>query len=111
MNPHAEFLELCASATAGELSPVEQAKLEAHLAECADCRQALREFEIAARHGVAALASELAPEEGEADSSWSVEKAEEAFFLRLDKEAGRQTAAIEEDQGIFHHRGRRFTYR
>ena len=35
MSSHEEFLELCASATAGELTADERAKLDAHLAECA----------------------------------------------------------------------------
>src|ERR1043166_5561495 len=111
MTPHEEFLELCAAATAGELNPDEQANLDAHLAECAECRSAMREFEIASRHGVAALASKLAPEKTETDNSWSVEKAEEAFFKRLDKESGRQSAAVEGDHEMSSKRGRRFTYR
>lgn len=104
MTPHEEFLELCAAATAGELNPREQAKLDAHLAGCAECRLAMQEYEIASRHGRAVLASELTQEKAETDSSWSVEKAEEAFFKRLDREAGR-------DQGISGARGQRFTYR
>jgi hypothetical protein len=111
MTPHEEFLELCAAATAGELNPDEQANLDAHLTECAECRKAMREFEIASRHGVAALASELVPEKAETDNSWSVEKAEEAFFKRLDKEAGRQSAAVEGDHEMSSKRGQRFTYR
>jgi phage repressor protein C with HTH and peptisase S24 domain len=104
MTPHEEFLKLCAAATAGELNPGEQAKLEAHLAECAECRLAMQEYEIASRHGRTALASELTQEKAKTDNSWSVEKAEEAFFKRLDQEAGR-------DQGISGARGQRFTYR
>jgi anti-sigma factor RsiW len=41
MGPHEEFLELCATATAGELSAAEQAKLNAHLAVCPECREAV----------------------------------------------------------------------
>jgi hypothetical protein len=111
MIPHEEFLELCAAATAGELNPDEQAKLDSHLAECAECRKAMREFEIASRHGIGALASELTAEKAEADSSWSVEKAEEVFFKRLDKESGRQSEAAAENRGISPSRGQRFTYR
>ena len=111
MTPHEEFLELCAAATAGELNPAEQANLDAHLTECAECRKAMREFEIASRHGVAALVSELAPEKTETDNSWSVEKAEEAFLKRLDKEAGGQTAEADKDERTSPSRGRRFTYR
>jgi hypothetical protein len=109
MTPHEEFLELCAAATAGELNAGEQAKLDAHLAECAECRQALDEYEIASRHAAAALA-EGSPERAEADRSWSLERAEETFFQRLEKEAGRQSAAGEE-QRISAARGQRFTYR
>jgi len=111
MTKHEEFLELCAAATAGELNPREQANLDAHLTECAECRRAMREFEIASRHGVAALASKLVAEKTTNESSWSVEKAEEAFFKRLDKEAGRQTAEANKDKRTSPNRGQRFTYR
>jgi hypothetical protein len=57
--PHEEFLELCAVSTSGELSEEEQKRLRDHLASCAECRQALQEFEAAAYIGVPLLASEL----------------------------------------------------
>ena len=59
MEPHDEFLELCALSTSGELSDEEQSKLDSHLAGCADCRQALQEFEAAVDVGVPFLASKL----------------------------------------------------
>ena len=61
MEPHDEFLELCALSTSGELSDEEQRKLDAHLALCAECRQALQEFEAAVDVGVPFLASKLSP--------------------------------------------------
>ena len=61
MGPHEEFLELCAVSTSGDLTEEEQKKLQAHLAGCAECRQALREFEAAVDVGVPLLASKLAP--------------------------------------------------
>jgi hypothetical protein len=47
MRPHDEFLELCAVSTAGDLTGEEQTRLRAHLAGCPECRQALKDFEIA----------------------------------------------------------------
>ena len=61
MESHDEFLELCAVSTSGELSDEEQRKLDAHLAGCAECRQALQEFEAAVDVGVPFLASKLSP--------------------------------------------------
>jgi anti-sigma factor RsiW len=61
MEPHDEFLELCAVSTSGELSAEERRKLEVHLAGCAECRQALQEFQAAVDVGVPFLASKLSP--------------------------------------------------
>ena len=110
MGPHEEFLELCASATAGELTAEEHAKLEAHLAGCPDCRRAMREYEIATRTGVAALAPELTSEEKAADDSWSVEAAEKTFFKRLDAEDAK-SATPQEASNDEVKSGQRFTYR
>ncbi len=57
--PHEEFLELSALSTSGELSEQEQKRLRDHVATCADCRQAVREFEAVADIGVPLLSSEL----------------------------------------------------
>jgi len=61
MEPHDEFIELCAVSTSGELSEQERRKLEAHLAGCVECRQALREFQAAVDVGMPFLASKLSP--------------------------------------------------
>src|ERR1700739_479359 len=88
MARHEEFLELCAAATAGELSSAE----------------------TASQHGVAALASELVPMDRELDSSWSVAKAEEALFRRLDEEEN-GPKEMAEPQKVRSVPGGRFTYR
>jgi len=55
MEPHDKFLELCAISTSGDLAEEEQKDLQRHLAECPDCRQALKEFEAAAGVGMPLL--------------------------------------------------------
>jgi hypothetical protein len=105
MAVHEEFLRLCAAATAGELSASEQATLDVHLAVCGECRQAMRDYEVASQGGAAALAAALAPEESEADPSWSVERAEKELFKRLDA----SKASVEPKyEGSKH--GQRYTY-
>lgn len=107
MAVHEEFLELCAAATAGELTVAEQTKLDAHLAVCSDCRRAMSEYDVASQHGAAALASEVAPKNAESDGSWSVENAENALFERLDAEKDSRRTRIENSAK----QGQRFTYR
>jgi len=69
MGPHDKFLELCALSTSGDLTGEEQKILQAHLAECQDCRQALKEFEAAADVGMPLLHSQLSnPDSLEATS-------------------------------------------
>jgi hypothetical protein len=110
MAPHEEFLELCAAATAGELNTDERAKLDAHLAECAECRRAMREYEVVTTNGVPSLASELARNDERLEGSWSVEDAEKAFFKRLDREHG-ATPAVGPTKIVQPSTGQRFTYR
>jgi hypothetical protein len=87
MGRHEEFLELCAAATAGELTTAEQAKLNAHMDACPGCRRAMSEYEAAVQKGLAALSAEFAPKDQEdLEGPWSVEAAEKAFFKRLNKE-------------------------
>jgi len=57
--PHEEFLELCALSAAGELTEEERRKLDTHVAQCANCRQALREFETTVDVAVPLLSSVL----------------------------------------------------
>jgi Skp family chaperone for outer membrane proteins len=113
MGSHEEFLELCATAVAGELTIEEQVRLDAHLAGCPQCCRARCEYEAAAIKGAAAIAEGHSPENHEAiNGSWSVESAEEAFFRRLDKERpGNGSNRAGYDASDKAKTGRRFTYR
>jgi hypothetical protein len=114
MGSHEEFLELCAAAVAGELSVEEQARLDGHLGICPECRRAKSEFEAAAIRSVAALAEEHPQEneQGSSDPSWSVEKAEAAFFRRLEmEEEGSESDRTGYDRSDKAKGGKRFTYR
>jgi hypothetical protein len=61
MQPHEEYLELCALSTSGELTDEERSRLSEHLVGCSDCRQALKEFETVADIAVPLLSPEVEP--------------------------------------------------
>lgn len=86
MGPHEEFLELCALSTTGSLTAEERTRLEEHLALCSACREAMKQFETVVDQEIPALAPELARDTPEENPSFSVEKAEAAFFQRLSEE-------------------------
>ncbi len=82
--PHDEFLELCAASTTGELSDDEQSRLQQHLAVCASCREALRQYEAIVSDVIPAIAASEAPGNvPKTADDWSQEKAEKALFDRL----------------------------
>src|SRR5215471_3332811 len=110
MGAHEEFLELCAAATAGELDQSEQARLESHLKSCSGCRQAMQEYELAARRGIAALSQEVGPNQEQTEGSFSLEEAEKAFFARLDREDA-PVPTTNQRQLEAQVPGRRFAYR
>jgi hypothetical protein len=92
MEPHEEFLELCALATSGELSEEEQRRLRAHLAVCRECREALKEFEATVDLAVPLLSAELSPEpaEGKAASPGKITEFPAPAQVPSTPEAGQQ---------------------
>jgi len=86
MGPHQKFLELCAVSTSGELTEQERNKLEVHLAQCAECREALKQFEAVADRGISALASQLDDKSAGPSVSLPNEAAEAKLLERLAKE-------------------------
>lgn len=92
MEPHDEFIELCAVSTSGELSEPERRRLDAHLAGCAECRQALQEFEAAVAVGVPFLVSELSAElSSDSSEQFESHQAKPEQFALLGPAASSQT--------------------
>lgn len=113
MRPHDEFLELCAVSTTGELSDDERKQLHEHLATCAECREALKEFEAAADVGAPLLSSALGAHEA---SELSVETGEgirpsaDGMPARVQTSASRRDLAEQSNAFVFAQRnGRRRT--
>jgi hypothetical protein len=96
--PHDEFLELCAVSTSGQLSEEEQKRLQEHLVICAECRQAVREFESVVNDAIPAFGAEQSSRI-DPGPGFSQSKAEKAFFDRLAREEGRQPSA-EKKNGV-----------
>ena len=94
MERHDEFLELCAISTSGELSESEREKLEAHLVGCAECRQALKEFEAAVDVGVPFLAATLtAKQSADLPEEFLAARTESEQITSLDPVAASQADA------------------
>ena len=86
MGPHDEFLELCAVSTSGDLTEAEKTKLEKHVADCPECRQALKEFQAAAEISAPLFAAEASGEIPPKIETWSVDAAEAKLRERLARE-------------------------
>jgi uncharacterized membrane-anchored protein YhcB (DUF1043 family) len=100
---HEEFLELCAVATSGNLTEEEKKKLNQHLATCAECQKAAKEFQDVVDNAIPALAEELAPDltrgDRKEDPSFNQEAAEASFRRRLSSEKKRSPEAPGETDG------------
>ncbi len=88
IEPHDEFLELCAVSTSGQLSEEDQRRLQEHLVVCSSCREAQQQYEAIIRHAIPAIAAEETPENLEAGPRWSEKRAESTLFERIAREEG-----------------------
>jgi Putative zinc-finger len=89
--PHDEFLELCAASTSGELTDDEQKRLREHLAICASCREALRQYESIVNDVIPAIAvGEASPAARQNADDWSLEQQKQAEKALLDRLAGEE---------------------
>ncbi len=107
--PHDEFLELCAASTSGDLSDDELKRLQEHLAACAACREALRQYESIVSDVIPAIAAGEEREHARPAETWSQEQqeqAEKALFDRLADEEKHPPGETGKKNGssIFPHR-------
>lgn len=87
IEPHDEFLELCAISTSGQLNEEDQRRLQAHLADCDSCREALQQYEAIIRHAIPAMRAEDTPPESlDPGPGWSETQAKSALFERITRE-------------------------
>ena len=86
IEPHDEFLELCAVATSGQLTGEEQKRLREHLAACSSCREAMQQYGLVAGKSIPAIAAHETPQSVDPGPAWSLEKAEAALFERIARE-------------------------
>jgi hypothetical protein len=90
IEPHDEFLELCAISTSGQLTEEDQRRLREHLVVCSSCREALQQYEAIIRHAIPAIAAEEEiPENLEVGRRWSEKQAESTLFERIAQEEGK----------------------
>lgn len=81
------FVELCALAGTGTLSPAEWHRLEAHLSHCSSCRAIKAEYERVVSTTLPAMAANRAnADDGDSPDAWSLEEAELALFERISRE-------------------------
>jgi Anti-sigma-K factor rskA, C-terminal len=85
--PHDEWLELCALATANELEPRERERLRLHLSGCALCRQALCEFQTVAGERIPLIADAFAPGEDQwiEFPGWNLNESKQSLLARLNE--------------------------
>jgi anti-sigma factor RsiW len=111
--PHDEFLELCAASTSGELSDDEQKRLQEHLAACAACREALRQYESIVSDVIPAIAAAEELERVPPSETWSQEQQEQAEKALFDRLTGEKKHPGETGKrngsSIFPHRILRFS--
>jgi archaellum component FlaC len=82
-SPHDRYAELCALATSGTLSAAERQELESHLATCADCHEAYRQYFSVATEVIPVLAQDY--EVTAQPASWDNRKAGARLFAQVAK--------------------------
>jgi len=78
-----KFKELCALAATGALTAWERSELREHLAQCEECREVLREYQVLVSEGVGVLAAESVEHD---HAMWNEGKTRQVLMARVDAE-------------------------
>jgi anti-sigma-K factor RskA len=91
---HEEWMELCALATANALTDEERARLEEHLAGCAECRKICRQYSALALETVPSLAGDYVPSGNAAstDTPWDIDAMKTRMMAKADAAASSRQA-------------------
>jgi anti-sigma factor RsiW len=82
---HERYVELCALAATGSLTPSQREQLDRHLATCAECCDSIEDFDRVVRVGIPLLA-ESREEISVETPSWSQAEAKQRVFAQIDRE-------------------------
>src|SRR5215510_2900333 len=82
---HERYVELCALAATGSLTPSERKELDRHLDTCPECCASLEEFERVVRVGIPLLA-ENREEIANENRPWSQAEAKQQMFAQINRE-------------------------
>jgi DNA repair exonuclease SbcCD ATPase subunit len=96
---HEKYRELCALAASGNLNQAEQEELREHLADCAECREAVKEFRAVVDDVILRAAVEVVGE-SPFDNEFSQEDASASFRKRVAEEKERERIGALEDEWL-----------
>jgi hypothetical protein len=82
---HERFAKLCALATSGNLAPLELVELQAHLKNCAQCREVFSQYQVLATEGVAVLIDRYG--ECQEQTNWNDATLIERLLMRVRADA------------------------
>lgn len=94
-DPHSEWKELCALATADEISVEEREKLQVHLAGCAACRQIYDQYVAIVCEGMPALGGVSTVSQSAAPDDWDRAQAKRKLFSRVENLSGPRHLPLE----------------
>lgn len=77
-----KFRELCALAATGTLTAWERSELKQHLAQCEECREVLKQYEVLVSEGIGVLAAEGAA----GLAMWNERATRQALMARVEAE-------------------------